>query len=110
MSAHSTPSFFASPEEALKGPPEEFLYLACLHEGTGVEEPDFLAVVDADTDRSSTSADAERGRRAAPLRLEPLQLGLPRPGALAPDRAGLPLLADPHRRRRAIRASRRSSR
>ena len=30
----------------MKAPPEEFLYLACLHEGTGVEAPDFLAVVD----------------------------------------------------------------
>jgi methanethiol oxidase len=28
-------------------PPEEFLYVACLPEGTGVEEPDFLAVFDA---------------------------------------------------------------
>ena len=45
-------------------------------------------------------ADAERGRRAPPLRLEPLQLGLPRAGSLAPDRAGLPLVADPHRQRR----------
>ena len=31
--------------------PEEFLYLACLHEGTGVDEPDFLAVVDAEDGR-----------------------------------------------------------
>ena len=49
MHAHSTPSFHVSPQEALKAPAEEFLYLACLHEGTGVESPDFLAVVDADT-------------------------------------------------------------
>ena len=49
MHAHSTPSFHASPQEALKAPAEEFLYLACLHEGTGVEAPDFLAVVDADS-------------------------------------------------------------
>ena len=46
------------------------------------------------------AADAERRRRAPPLRLEPLQLRLPRPGSLAPDRAGLPLVADPHRQRR----------
>ena len=51
MPAYSAPSFHASPQEALKGPPEEFLYLACLHEGTGVESPDFLAVVDADEGR-----------------------------------------------------------
>ena len=47
----STASFYGSPEEALKAPPEEFLYLACLHEGTGVDAPDFLAVVDAEEGR-----------------------------------------------------------
>jgi methanethiol oxidase len=40
-------SFYASPQEAMQAPAEEFLYLACLHGGTGVEKPDFLAVVDA---------------------------------------------------------------
>jgi methanethiol oxidase len=30
-------------------PVEEFLYVACLHEGTGVDKPDFLAVVDAES-------------------------------------------------------------
>jgi selenium-binding protein 1 len=44
---HRPMSFYASPSEALRAPPEEFLYLACLHEGTGVDAPDFLAVVDA---------------------------------------------------------------
>ncbi len=44
-------SFYASPEEALAAPAEEFLYLACLHEGTGVAAPDFLAVVDAEDGR-----------------------------------------------------------
>src|SRR3954449_7824321 len=44
-------SFHTSPAEALKAPPEELLYLACLHEGTGVEKPDFLAVVDAEDGR-----------------------------------------------------------
>jgi selenium-binding protein 1 len=37
---------YASPQEAMKAPREEFLYVACLHEGTGISEPDFLAVVD----------------------------------------------------------------
>jgi methanethiol oxidase len=46
-----TASFYASPTAALKAPPEEFLYLACLHEGTGVDAPDFLAVVDAEDGR-----------------------------------------------------------
>jgi selenium-binding protein 1 len=44
---HQPASFYASPREALAAPPEEFLYVACLHEGTGVDAPDFLAVVDA---------------------------------------------------------------
>ena len=35
----------------MQAPPEEFLYLACLHEGTGVDAPDFLAVVDAEDGR-----------------------------------------------------------
>ena len=41
-------SFYASPEEATRTAPEKLLYLACLHVGTGVERPDFIAVVDAD--------------------------------------------------------------
>jgi selenium-binding protein 1 len=41
-------SLYRSPEEAMAAPQEEFLYLACLHEGTGVGKPDFLAVVDAE--------------------------------------------------------------
>jgi selenium-binding protein 1 len=44
-------SFHTSPAEALHAPAEEFLYLACLHEGTGVREPDFIAVVDAEEGR-----------------------------------------------------------
>ena len=48
---NSKGSLYASPEEALKAPPEEFLYLACLHEGTGVRAPDFLAVIDAEDGR-----------------------------------------------------------
>src|SRR3712207_7358846 len=39
------------------------------------------------------------GRRAAPLRLEPLLIGLSRARPFAPDRARLPLLALPHRQR-----------
>src|SRR5216683_3302972 len=47
--AHDKPaSFHRSPQEALQAPPEEFLYLGCLHEGTGVDAPDFVAVVDAE--------------------------------------------------------------
>src|SRR5881296_3661935 len=48
---HKPASFFDSPQEAMRAPQEEFLYLACLHEGTGVNAPDFLAVVDAEQGR-----------------------------------------------------------
>ena len=44
----SAPSFYASPTEAMRAPAEEFLYVACLHEGTGLDKPDYLAVVDAE--------------------------------------------------------------
>jgi selenium-binding protein 1 len=44
-------SFHTSPREAMTAPAEEFLYLACLHEGTGVQAPDFLAVIDAEDGR-----------------------------------------------------------
>ena len=55
MHTHDKPaSFHGSPQEAMQAPVEEFLYLACLHEGTGVEKPDFLAVVDAEEGRVST--------------------------------------------------------
>jgi methanethiol oxidase len=49
--SNSSPSFYASPAEASRAPAEELLYVACLHEGTGVEAPDFLAVVDAENGR-----------------------------------------------------------
>jgi methanethiol oxidase len=51
MTDHSPRSVYASPAEATQAPAEEFLYLACLHEGTAVERPDFLAVVDAEAGR-----------------------------------------------------------
>ena len=80
---------------------EEFLYLACLHEGTGVEAARLprRRRRRGGPDRPR-AADAERRRRAAPLRLEPLQLRLPRARPLAPDRPRLPLVADPRRQRR----------
>ena len=48
---HSTASFYDSPAAAMRAPAEEFLYVACLHQGTGVEKPDFLAVIDAEDGR-----------------------------------------------------------
>jgi len=47
----SSSSFHASPQDAMDAGAEEFLYLACLHEGTGVQKPDFLAVIDAEHGR-----------------------------------------------------------
>jgi methanethiol oxidase len=44
---HAPASFYASPREAAQAPPEELLYVSCLHRGTGVQRPDFIAVVDA---------------------------------------------------------------
>jgi selenium-binding protein 1 len=47
MSRHEhTGPGYASPEEARRQPPEDVVYVACLYEGTGIREPDFLAVVD----------------------------------------------------------------
>jgi len=51
MSHNGSPSLHRSPQGAMQAPPEEFLYLACLHEGTGVDAPDFLAVVDTEDGR-----------------------------------------------------------
>src|SRR3982751_7104671 len=44
-------TLYASPADAIQSAPEDFLYLACLHEGTGVRAPDFLAVIDAEDGR-----------------------------------------------------------
>ena len=49
--SHNGSTLYHTPQEAMQAPPEEYLYLACLHEGTGVDAPDFLAVVDAEDGR-----------------------------------------------------------
>ncbi len=46
MHGDGAPVGFASPEDAMASPPEEFAYVAALHTGTGVDEPDYLGVVD----------------------------------------------------------------
>ncbi len=51
---------FASPAEAQRQPREQFVYVACLYEGTGIEEPDFLAVVDTDPGSGTYSQVVER--------------------------------------------------
>ncbi|MBA4187616.1 MAG: selenium-binding protein [Planctomycetaceae bacterium] len=39
---------FASPKEAMKGPREKMLFVTCTYANTGIDKPDYLAVVDAD--------------------------------------------------------------
>ena len=46
-SAHAGPGY-ASPQVAREQPPEKFIYVASLYEGTGIDRPDFIAVVDVD--------------------------------------------------------------
>src|SRR5262249_60465818 len=43
---HKPASFHHSPTDAMQAPREEFLYVAAMRAGTGVDAPDFLAVVD----------------------------------------------------------------
>jgi len=44
---HSGPGY-ASPTVAREQAPERYIYVAALYEGTGIEEPDFVAVIDVD--------------------------------------------------------------
>jgi selenium-binding protein 1 len=52
---HNSAVGFASPQEAMQAPREEFLYVAALHTNTGVDEPDFLAVVDVNPESDTYS-------------------------------------------------------
>ncbi len=52
--AHHGPGY-ASPEEARGQPPEDFVYVACLYEGTGINQPDFIAVVDTNPESKTFS-------------------------------------------------------
>jgi selenium-binding protein 1 len=46
---------YHSPEDARQQPPEEYVYVACLYEGTGIQEPDFIAVVDVNPESDTYS-------------------------------------------------------
>jgi methanethiol oxidase len=46
---------FASPKEAMKAPREKLLFVACTYANTGLDKPDYLAVVDADPDSKNYS-------------------------------------------------------
>ncbi|HEX3831952.1 MAG TPA: selenium-binding protein SBP56-related protein, partial [Solirubrobacteraceae bacterium] len=52
MSEHSGPGY-ASPQVAREQPPEQVIYVAALYEGTGIDKPDFIAVVDVDPSSGS---------------------------------------------------------
>jgi selenium-binding protein 1 len=39
---------YASPQQAMKGPREKLLFVTCTYANTGIDKPDYLAVVDAD--------------------------------------------------------------
>lgn len=45
--AAQTPGY-ASPQQAMKGPREKLLFVICTYANTGINKPDYLAVVDAD--------------------------------------------------------------
>jgi len=44
---HAGPGY-ASPQVAREQPPEKVIYVASLYEGTGIDKPDFIAVVDVE--------------------------------------------------------------
>src|SRR3954465_10060231 len=46
---------YHSPEDARQQPPEDYVYVACLYEGTGIREPDFIAVVDVNPESDTYS-------------------------------------------------------
>src|SRR6185312_2587480 len=48
-------AMYHSPDDARQQPPEDYVYVACLYEGTGIEEPDFIAVVDVNPDSDTYS-------------------------------------------------------
>ena len=87
---------YATPQLAREQPPEQFAYVAALYEGTGIDRPDFIAVVDVDPGSDSYGADrsshryAERRGRTASFRLERVLLGLPLAATAGHDgRAGM---------------------
>src|SRR6185437_11362025 len=51
---------YASPEEASQAPPEDVVYVAALHTNTGVDQPDFLAVIDVNPQSESYSRIVQR--------------------------------------------------
>jgi selenium-binding protein 1 len=52
-SQESTGPGYPSPQAAREQPPEQVAYVAGLYEGTGIDRPDFIAVVDVDPSSSA---------------------------------------------------------
>jgi selenium-binding protein 1 len=48
----------------MKAPREKILYTVALYIGTGIQKPDYLATIDADPDRPTSSQVGTRGSRA----------------------------------------------
>ncbi|MBA4063004.1 MAG: selenium-binding protein [Isosphaera sp.] len=59
--AADTPGF-ASPKEMMKGPREKLLFVTCTYANTGIDKPDYLAVVDADPESKTYSRVVHRLR------------------------------------------------
>lgn len=51
---HEGPGY-ASPQEAMRQPAEDLIYVSCLYAGTGIDEPDFIAVVDVNPESDTYS-------------------------------------------------------
>lgn len=49
------PTFYPSPRIAIRSPPEDLAYVACLYTGTGINRPDFIAVVDVNPNSETYS-------------------------------------------------------
>src|SRR3954470_17565910 len=52
---HAAGPGYASPAEAQTQPPEDVIYVACLYEGTGISEPDFIATIDVNPESDTYS-------------------------------------------------------
>jgi selenium-binding protein 1 len=50
---HGEECIYASPQEAMKSPRETLAFVSCPYVGTGVDKPDYLAVVDMDPESKS---------------------------------------------------------
>ena len=112
-------SFYPSPTMAMRRPPETLAYVA--HAQSRPGGPDALAVLDVDPALEGYGAadrpgrHAGRRRRAAPLRVERVQLvpvpvlAAPAHGAALPGRPRHAIVAHPHPRHEARSAASRAS-